>query len=61
MSLFVVIYISGVIGGYAGPLPYDYQECRARAQELQDAADKKPELEVRFTCEALKAPPTIER
>ena len=31
MQLFMVIYITGLIGGTVGPLPYGFDECEARA------------------------------
>lgn len=33
MKLWIVIWMSGEIGGVAGPLPYDHAECMRRADE----------------------------
>jgi hypothetical protein len=37
MSLFLIIYTAGVIGGAAGPLPYDMDECVVRRNEMRAA------------------------
>lgn len=41
MKNWIVITFLGHISGYAGPLPYDYQECIHRAQEMRQELDKK--------------------
>ncbi|QIG76187.1 hypothetical protein EVC24_166 [Rhizobium phage RHph_I4] len=38
-KLFLIMYVTGQIGGYAGPLPYDKTECDSRAASLQEDAD----------------------
>lgn len=35
MSLFLIIYTAGHIGGVVGPLPYDMAECLIRRDELR--------------------------
>lgn len=35
MKLFLVIYMANQIGGVAGPLPYDYDECQSRVQVMR--------------------------
>ncbi|QNH72159.1 hypothetical protein P11VFA_004 [Rhizobium phage P11VFA] len=35
MKLFMILYTMGQIGGTAGPLPYDINECKQRAAALQ--------------------------
>jgi len=46
-NLFLIIVAAGKIGGVAGPLPYDMDECQRRRAEMADAvveAWKKPEV-----------------
>lgn len=35
MSLWLIIYTAGQIGGVVGPLPYDMAECHVRRDELR--------------------------
>jgi hypothetical protein len=32
MSIYLVVYIAGLVGGSIGPLPYDMAECQRRAE-----------------------------
>ena len=56
MKLFMIIVLAGKIGGNAGPLPYDMEECESRALELRLQCTDKPEnpyrcAEIEFKCE----------
>lgn len=35
MKLFLIIYAGNIIGGSAGPLPYDMAECERRRDEFR--------------------------
>lgn len=60
MKLWLLIYTaSGLLGGVAGPLPYDLDECDRRRAALQEAADEK-RLTLRFECVLLYGRPEIE-
>lgn len=39
-ELFLVIVYLGSVGGAAGPLPYDMDECQSRAAEMTEKAEK---------------------
>lgn len=45
MNLFLVLYTgAGLIVGVAGPLPYRVDECHRRADAINDAATRQPEI-----------------
>lgn len=54
-SLYVVIYVYGLIGGTIGPLPYDEQECFKRVAKLEQTAIEKSQDRtidhIKFRCE----------
>lgn len=50
MKLFLVVYLNGVLGGWAGPLPYGIEECTARAEVFQ-AEDDARDGPLLFRCE----------
>lgn len=35
MNLWLIVYVFGKVGGFAGPLPYGLDECNTRAKELR--------------------------
>ena len=35
MKFYLILYAAGVIGGAAGPLPYDKDECERRANQFR--------------------------
>lgn len=39
MNLFLILYVSGHIGGVIGPLPYDMSQCLAVAAEMAGKRD----------------------
>lgn len=41
MKLWLLIVMSGHIGGAAGPLPYNMAECRSRAAEMSQGLETK--------------------
>jgi hypothetical protein len=49
-TLWLVIYQTGLIGGTVGPLPYEIEQCKERAAEMQAKADFKS-IPLRFSCE----------
>lgn len=57
MKLYMVIYIAGLIGGTAGPLPYGEDECHARADAMLVGTNdvETPQgysrKDIRFACE----------
>ena len=62
-SLFLILYVSGKIGGVWGPLPYGMEECRDTADALMEeigekAAEKAVDVaDWKFACEyRTKAP-----
>lgn len=68
MKLFMVIYLAGRIVGTSGPLPYDEDECRHRANELWRGGDHSAVTkegfttnDVRFVCERHDDRPQIEK
>ena len=48
MSLFLVIYILGKVGGTVGPLPYGADECKTRAAEMVAEARDNPASKIRL-------------
>ena len=58
MKLFMLFFFAGHVGAYAGPLPYGMDECRIKAVEFQDIANKRG-LDARIVCEWLGQPPLI--
>ena len=65
MKLFMVIYVSGLIGGTIGPLPYDETECERRAVRLMNLCDPTKTAhgrtcaDIRFKCERHNSRPVI--
>ena len=51
MKLFLIIYAGSQIGGLAGPLPYDMDECERRRDEFRAAQSEA--IETRYS-KALK-------
>lgn len=58
LELYMVIYMAGHVAGTIGPLPYDMEECKHRAEELwaKGHADRvTPDgftmKDVKFVCE----------
>ena len=72
MKLFMIIYVMGSVGGYAGPLPYDMVECQKRAAVYEsnlrtafkvygDAIGEDiPPDDIKMSCEFRKEAPIIE-
>ena len=57
MKLFMIIYILGEVGMWAGPLPYDESECMERADLLSMAFVKKYEDGVRQKFDGVEITP----
>lgn len=53
MSLWLIIVVNGVVGGVAGPAPYDMAHCLELANEGAKAFEAVPEnrLGFEFICE----------
>ena len=65
MSVYLVVYVSGILVGQAGPLPYGLAECEARAGRMRARAERTYQLdssEVRrmeFRCWAMDGPDPV--
>lgn len=61
MKLFIIIYVAGQIGGYAGPLPYDETECHKRIEEMvAGKTEQLKEAKMEFKCEKRFFKPKLE-
>jgi hypothetical protein len=67
MKLFMIIYFTGKIAGWVGPLPYDFEECKEHAtaiiEELKTdviTPQGHTHKDVAITCEFSETTPSIE-
>jgi hypothetical protein len=67
MKLFLVIYFLGKVGGYIGPLPYTFEECKENAEEIIEQLDADvttpqghTHKDVAIACEYSEVAPNIE-
>ena len=67
MNLWLVIYMTGKVGGSVGPLPYDFTECQSRVVDMYRqlrpdvvTPDGRTAADVRFACEYHDARPINE-